>query len=272
MAQYRKQHILPRTYLKHFSKNGDGKDIYVIDFENPFNQKTQQLNSGDRVFWIENYSDSLLFDDKKAVEKMFATKIEPLYNEFIITLESESLDVTFQERENFIKWILYSKLRSTIWNSENNPKGHIEVFLDDSLFYGFAKKYSQEFVVKKWKILKSPNGRFWLTSDNPGFWIDLNKKIKGEFVPDPFGFYGGANTIFYYPLTKKMCFCLSPYEKNDPIELNASNDKINFIVAEDAEFNMINKFTFLCKNRLLISSEPDSLKFFEDLFTGGMFE
>ena len=54
-----KQHILPRVYLKHFSLNEDGKSIFVIDRQDKYQKKIAVKNSGDKVFWENNFYNSI---------------------------------------------------------------------------------------------------------------------------------------------------------------------------------------------------------------------
>lgn len=80
MGVLQNQHIISKTYLKHFSLNCDGKSIFIIDRDNPYKKGIQCKNSGDSVFWEKNYSDSSVFKDEKFIEEMFGKEIEPNYN------------------------------------------------------------------------------------------------------------------------------------------------------------------------------------------------
>ena len=86
MGTHKKQHLVSQTYLKHFSINGDGTSLFVIDKYNPFKKGIQSVNSGDSIFWEKNYSDSKKFADPKAIEKLFGLNIETRYNtiEFLL--------------------------------------------------------------------------------------------------------------------------------------------------------------------------------------------
>jgi hypothetical protein len=68
MANYKKQHILPKTYLKYFSKDYSGKGIITKDLTSQ-NDKIEIKNQGDKIFWKKNYYTDRRFEDKYIIEK-----------------------------------------------------------------------------------------------------------------------------------------------------------------------------------------------------------
>ena len=274
MRNYRKEHFISKTYLKHFSINSDGKGLYVIDFEHKYNKGIQKKNSGDNVFWEENYSDTSFFKDRKAIEKMFGMEIEPKYNGIIKTIEKEKPNIPFKIKENIMQWIFYTKMRSPIWEvftDENKSKMvtknrysqqlHLENFTDENRFNGALIKFVEDAVNKRWTVYKNPQGKYWWTSDNPGYCIDLKKfEYDKSLIPDQFCNLNGVDAVLFYPLTKKYCLNIHPYDKGEDVTLNAKNTPISFKTAELSWYNSINSFTLITKKRLIISTDIESLK------------
>lgn len=136
MSAYRKQHIVSETYLKHFSTKANGNGLYVIDRGDKYRKEIQKKNSGDKIFWIPNYSDTDFFDDRKTIEKMFGTDIENNYNKIVCIIAKENSDIDFIVKQQLIQWIFYTKMRSPVW------KNHLKNFTN----YDFFKKEAESFI------------------------------------------------------------------------------------------------------------------------------
>jgi len=260
MSAYKKQHIVPETYLKHFSTKSDGIGIFVIDSDDKYRNGIQKKNSGDKIFWIPNYSDTDFFADRKAIEKMFGTDIENSYNSIISTIEQENTNIDFNIKEELLKWIFYTKLRSPIWEN------HLENFTDYNNFKKQVNDFVSSAVSMKWTIYKSPKNKFWWTSDNPGFCHNI-KEIKATQKINPTPVYNivGVDSILYYPLTKKYYLNIHPYNKGEDLNLNLTNTDIRFKEADLSLYRILNYSTLITQKRLIISTESESLKEVEEI-------
>lgn len=249
MSDYRKQHIISQTYLKHFSNKSDGIGIFVIDREAKYKKGIQKKNSGDKIFWISNYSDSSFFDDRKAIEKMFGNDIENTYNKIISTIEQDNSNIDFIIKQELLQWIFYTKMRSPIWSN------HLVNFTD----YNHFKKEAEDFVIKavnmRWTIYKSPENKYWWTSDNPGFVHNLEK-----LTTEPIYNNLGVDSVLFYPLSKKYCLMIYSYHQGEDLNLNATNTIVNYLQADLLLFDLLNCSTFKTRKKMIISSERESLK------------
>ena len=255
MSTFKKQHIVSKTYLKHFSEKLDGNGLYVIDYEDEFKTGIQKKNSGDKIFWIENYSDTPFFEDKKAIEKMFGSDIESSYNDIISNIEQENPNIGFDVKQELLQWIFYTKLRSPIWEN------HLENFTN----YDFFKKQANHFVSSaismKWTIYKSPKEKYWWTSDNPGFCHNIKEmKVTQKISPKPIYNIVGVDSVLYYPLSKKYYLNIHPYNKGEDLNLNATNTNVRFKESDLSLLRILNYSTFITKKRLIIAAESESLK------------
>lgn len=273
MKGYKKQHIVSQTYLKHFSINGDGKSLFIIDDTNKYQKGIQCKNSGDSIFWEKNYSDSNLFTDEKAIEKMFGQEIEPNYNFVISELESKLGTIDFNTKIKIVQWIFYTKMRSPIWERSNNNtwtnnKFHLENFINPERFTTTLESFVKDVMNKRWTIYSSPNNKYWWTSDNPGYCIDLKSYELGHnVIPDPFIEISGNDTILIYPLSKTFCLCIHPYNSGEDLNLNLSNTNIRFETAGEPWHQAINYWTLISQSRLIISPDETSLKIVEKIKT-----
>ncbi|WP_190246284.1 DUF4238 domain-containing protein [Gelidibacter gilvus] len=260
MSAYKKQHIVPETYLKHFSINSDGIGIFVINSDDKYRKGIQKKNSGDKIFWIPNYSDTDFFDDRKAIEKMFGTDIENNYNNIINVIEQEKTTIDFGVKQELLQWIFYTKLRSPIW------KNHLENFTDYDNFKKQVNDFVSSAVSMRWTIYKSPQNKYWWTSDNPGFCHNLKKmEATQEILPEPIYNKVGVDSILYYPLSKKYCLNIHPYNKGEDLHLNATNTNIRFEKADLSLFKILNYSTLITQKRLIIATESESLNEVEEI-------
>jgi hypothetical protein len=273
--ELQKQHIVSKTYLKHFSPNSDGKSLFLIDHEAPHQKGIQCKNSGDSVFWEKNYSDSPLFKDKKIIEKIFGQDIEPGYNAIIKEIEAENEALSFETKQKIIQWIFYTKRRSPIWEPFHSPPAqpsesrytqqrHLENFTDEDRFKAALDGFIRDAVNKRWTIYRSPKDNHWWTSDNPGYCIDCADLTSSEAlqaaIPDPYCRLSGPDAVLFYPLSKKYCLSIQAYDYGEDVRLNATNTKVDFVQADESMVKYINYWTLISQARLVISADKDSLK------------
>jgi hypothetical protein len=267
--------------LKHFSQSVDGKNLFVIDHNDPYRKGIQRRNSGDTIFWEENYSDSALFKDKKAIEKMFGIEIEPNYTTIMKGIEAENAALSFETKQKITQWIFYTKMRSPIWEpssftalqagkSRYDQQLHLDNFTDENRFKAALDSFVQDTGCKRWTIYRSPKDSYWWTSDNPGYSIDLKMHKAGQaFKPDPYCKLSGVDSVLFYPLSKNYCLAISAYNYGEDVQLNLENTTVSFVQAEKDSFIWINFWTLITQARLVISADHDSLKPIEQIRLSG---
>lgn len=287
MAEYRKQHILPKTYLKYFSKNDSGKGIVTLNLASQ-KKIAEYKNQGDSVFWSKYYYKDARLEDSLAIEKFFGVDIEPTYNKIIkrIRLETEIAD--WDTKFQLLQWIIFSELRSPAYRSDFEIKinyldfiakisldgssnlveeilrnfggcskeYHLNHFVDDSLFGKSVESIISGLMVKKWKILIAPSENYFWTSDNPGFSIDPGEYEKTKIIlPLKHLEKFSSNSIHYFPLTKKYCIVFCPYLHEDSTKLNFKNSEIKFEEINVNYCEQINKWTAFTACNFLIMDE-----------------
>lgn len=270
---HKRQHIISETYLKYFSNEDDGKNINVLHLDNKYKKDIVEYNSGDKVFWSKNFYNTSEFSDPRTVELFFGEKIENDYNLIINKIKTQ---IPF-DSDNFkfliFQWVFYSTLRSPMWriylqsiinekginlefNSKELREEHMQLFSNSKLFNFFKEYYGKSLETKKWKILISPNNYNWITSDNPGFAVNNKEFAKdpNEYIPNSLWIGIQHETSLFFPLTKKYCLEIGPYNKGDDVKRNFNNDYIEFENSQIDSAKLINYWTVLTACKIIISS------------------
>jgi hypothetical protein len=281
---HRKQHLIAETYLKYFSPNDDGKAIKVLHLNNKYKLNIECKNSGDSVFWKPFFYNTSEFNDPKTLEIFFGENIENGYNKLIRKLIDESNIIENEFRILIFQWVFYSKLRSPMmrlyfqqilsekgidfdFESKELREEHLQIFSNRDLFKKVLSYYHDNLIYKKWKILISPEEYSWITSDNPGFCFNLSeyKRDTKNYKPNPLWTNIIGDTLLYFPLTKRFCLKIEPYQQNDDVKLNFENDKTTFEHSNVQEYNLINGWTTMTANNILISCDSKELEVFEKI-------
>lgn len=279
-----KQHILPRVYLKHFSLNEDGKSIFVIDRQDKYQKKIAVKNSGDKVFWENNFYNSNKLVNPSDLEELFGQKIESFYNDLVEEIKKEEIIKEWATKQKLITWIYFSIYRNPQWrsiysksieirnwlsraypdSSDKNIKlrkddidlisreNHLSHFLDKDIANTNEKLFIDFISCRRWKILKASTGCHWITSDNPGFLLDYDKNRVMPILR-----FDNEDGLFF-PLSKDYAVEIFPYSQDDSVELNISNTDIEREVLTDERTVTLNRFSFATMNRLLISPNLES--------------
>lgn len=278
---YRKQHIVPVTYIKYFSPNYDGKDLQVLYTTGIKKWKMENKNSGDSIFWEENFYNTSQFDNPKYLEQFFGQAIESRYNELIDVIKDEKEIHDEDLKVSVFQWIFYSKLRSPMWreylmeilntnghtldfNAHELREEHLRIFSNPDLFEYILEYYESYLTTKQWKILIQPKDNSWITSDNPGFHINVSEleKEKESYVPNPLWTGIQHDSVLYFPLTQKYCILIKPYNTGDDVNLNFNNDGISFEKSGSQELNLINAWTVMTSRNFVISPYRKELELF----------
>jgi len=278
-----KQHTVSKAYLKHFSINEDGRDLFVINSADKHRPYIQKVDSGHTVFWQKKFYNSDKFATPTDLETFFARDIEPTYSGIINCLKTNIAVSEWTIKLELFQWIIYSKLRSPVWRGyylqilENSKEFqgakldfskeklikelHLTFFTEESLLNEMIEKFANILLSKKWKILIAPGANYWWTTDNPGFGINLDKIKKNQKVlPDPFWNILDNGTLIYFPLSKDYCLQIGPYEKGDSIYLNLTNTDITFEKPGTDLAGLINYWSLVSQEHLLISADREQIE------------
>lgn len=94
---FKKQHIVPQSYLKRFATQDPKSKKYIIGVRDKSLRIFSQ--SIDNVGFLKNYYDTKFHNDKKYWEHYFATEIEPLYGN---KLNSIIAKITMSQQQAFV--------------------------------------------------------------------------------------------------------------------------------------------------------------------------
>lgn len=110
----------------------------------------------------------------------------------------------------------------------------------------------------KWFLLKSPSGHSWVTSDNPGFSIDITPHLiqSRSVAPDPYWTNLDSHNMIYFPLSADYCLRLEGLAEETDKPGNASKETgITFSHSTEKEIEVVNKLVFSSNPRVVISEE-----------------
>lgn len=105
------QHIVPKTYLKHWKIDPDRNFVYGIDFSNKYRLGVQTFGLNDKVFKEHKYYNDNSFENPYILEDIFGNDIEPIYNDIMKEVYEEQ-NLTRETREKIMQWLYTSKMRS----------------------------------------------------------------------------------------------------------------------------------------------------------------
>ncbi len=279
------QHVVPKTYLKHFRISHGQNFLYFIDFANKYNKKVQKEGPGYKVFTKYKYYNTNVLLNNQAIEDLLGS-YENTYNNIIKEITKETY-ISGRTLKELCKWLYISKVRSPTTREDyrqlmnfilktkhqynrsltNEVKNKIENdIVNKSKEIHLAKFYDKQFVAeqannfmrtlsnKTWVVLKAPEQLPFWTNDNPGFSPNLNPMFAKQ---SPFHNIMELNedSEIFYVLTPKYCLHLIP-----EIE-DLTNAKKNILFGyENATINMvdyINRGVLHTKLNLVISNKEE---------------
>ena len=287
-----KQHIVPRTYLKHWRIASDKNLVYIVDFNNKYRTGIQEVGINDKVFKRNNYYTDKGFNNPHIIEDVLGSDIEPMYEVIMNEIRQEK-QLSELVRQNIISWLYASKMRSEVMR--DNPeriinfllktrerwggkqieqsrereiedyarraakKLHLGGFADQQQVESTLILFVETLIAKHWRILKSsPILRFW-TNDNPGFSPNVVEHFA-KMRPFHHVMEMNAGSIIYYPLSPKYCLEITPFSAGTPPEINAANMEILFEQASVRYVDYINSGVFHTRHHLIIANNKESLQ------------
>ncbi len=286
------QHIVPRTYLKHW-RIGEGQNlVYIINFRDRYRTGVQTVGLNDKVFKQRKYYNDSSFANPYVIEEMLGEDFEPTYE---IIMSEVKLEQSLSEstRQLVISWLYTAKMRSPVMRA--NPERLFNFVSKTQERWG-GKKLTQEeeqaieqkarrvakkiqlsaltdrgqvqsllwmfvetLVNKRWRILKSrPGYEFW-TNDNPGFSPNMSERFK-ERVPYHHVMEMNAGSIIFFPLSPTYCLELTPFEEGTPLEVSGATMEIEFEQAPLTLIDFINKGVFYTRYNLVVSNKRELME------------
>jgi hypothetical protein len=105
------QHIVPRTYLKHWKISDAQNFVYGIDLSNKYNKGVQIFGLNHKVFKERKYYNDNSLQNPYTIEDVLGEEIEPNYDKIMNEVNSEII-LSQPIREKIMQWLYISKMRS----------------------------------------------------------------------------------------------------------------------------------------------------------------
>lgn len=285
------QHLIPRTYLKHWRIADDENFVYGIDFANKYKKNVQTFGLNDKVFKQRKYYNDNSFQNPYIIEDVLGQDIEPNY-ELIMCEVNREQNLSQPIREKIMQWLYISKMRSPFMRDnterlanfifktterfedknlssekekviENFSKQiakqvQLNTFADEDQVKNLLTLFIETLNTKQWRILKSISQfQFW-TNDNPGFSPNTVERFSKD-KPYHHVMEMNSDSIILYPLSPNYCLEISPFEMGTPLDICALIMEIKFEQASPQMIEYINKGVFYTRSRLIISNNKETL-------------
>jgi hypothetical protein len=204
------------------------------------------------------------------------TEVHNLYGQIFEYLQQEQPFKDHTVKEEMVELLFYSKFSQfdkfqmydvhrihdiipTLFVEQLTGKIHLS---EKRNIVRKKQEYRDTLLLKQWKILKSPEGHSWLTSDNPGFAIHLSDLFDQTLtIPaDPNLEFIREDTVIYFPLSSQYCLRIQPAQ-TDPVFIDyISSSAIEFEESSDEELEMVNRMTFSTKKEIVVAKNKKTLE------------
>jgi hypothetical protein len=240
MNKPKSQHLISRTYLKHFKVAGGnhGSFVYCLDLTNPYRRNIQRPGLNDKVFTEDRYYNDSSLEDPYAIEKIYAESIEPQYECIMASITQREI-LSPKVVRQLMSWMLFSKMKSpymrnraekalnsliesetysgldflTKRNASDYAKQvHLRMFTERKNLNEFGLRSVTTLNCKSWEILIAPDWLPFITNDNPGFSVNLEL-----ITTSPYSFScnieEGVDSVVFYVLSPKYCLQIGPFDE-----------------------------------------------------------
>ena len=286
------QHLVPRTYLKHWRIAEGQNMVCIIDFHDKYRTEVQTVGLNDKVFKSRKYYNDSSLKNPYLIEEMLGEDFEPNYE---IIMNEVKLEQSLSEsvRVKLLGWLYVSKMRSPVmranperianfvykaqerWNgtalTEDREreiedmarklakKVQLGALSDENQVQNLLMLFVDTLANKHWRILKStPAYEFW-TNDNPGFSPNMIERFAKD-RPYHHVMEMNAGSHIYFPLSPKYCLEMVPFTEAPPVDAYGMTMDIKFEQAPLEYIAFINKGIFHTCYKLIISNSKDMLE------------
>jgi len=265
------QTILPQSiklYVEQFASHYNGEQLFFIQFGKRLADNIQMLASG--------YRDLFACHCKDAFNECFQGSLLPDYAAIMNIIKREEPITDNGFKIQLTEWLVYSKLIISHCQYDEPEQDRpaqldlsvehlfqtksVRVYGGSNMHYWIHNLFAEKLSVKKWVILKRRPGHFWLTSDNPGFLININD-LQGDFtevVPRHSLLDIRPDSVLYYPLSKDYCLKLEP--KVELREESGDDLPINYATPSDDEQDFVNGVTVSTFKKVVITNQRKTLQ------------
>jgi len=239
------------TYFSHFSKN-HGENDWTLIGEHP--------------------SENTLVVSKDTIQQLLFNAdvgdIRSAYKEVLSLIGHEKPISGRSFKETLTNWLYYSKMVSIALDTSCVEHSHNNSLIDVKQMLIIAgDNFRNKLSSKKWVILKSPADCGWLTSDNPGFSVNLGDLGKGidKAAVDPSLSQIRDDSVIYYPLSSDYCLRVQPVTSETDSNVRAVNIPVEFENCSQKELFIVNGLTVSTRKKVVVAKEAKVLEPFETL-------
>jgi hypothetical protein len=288
MAEKEKQHLVSKTFLKHFVIPNYKNQVWCIELNGYDKNKPTIKGTKQKIFTNNNFYSLSDKKNRLLLENFYSDKLEPIYNDIIKEVTQE-IGLSEIIRIRLIEWVMHSNIKTE--HFRNNIERLSQFLIHMHSNYGLQKEsfgvrskdnYSKEIAkdiqletvlnpedlndifslfynelaTKKWSILKSNNANPFIANDNPGFSLNTSGFGKNRFNKT---IQLSRISFNYFVLSPKYCLFMEPFKQDDDTSLNALNMKINYTKINDKVISLINEGTTKTALRYIISNNFDTI-------------
>lgn len=290
MSKKDQQHIVPRTYLKHWRIAEDQNFVYGLQIPSKSENKIQIYGLNDKVFKERKFYNDGTLSNPYSIEDMLGQDIEPNYSKIMAEISSE-VNLSQKNRELLIQWLFFSKQRSP--NIRSNTESIINFIYKSTLEFNKLLTPENEVIVKDiakaeakdihlsalvgregtekllmlyietlnakhWRILKSHTSCFW-TNDNPGFSPNVDPRFI-HYQPFHPVMQMSWDSFIFFPLSPKYCLEIKPFKEGTPLEVCAMEMNIDYEEVNDDYVSFINRGILATCNKIVVSNQKEGLE------------
>jgi len=297
MAEKKKQHIAPKTYLKHFSKDNF---VWFINKKNKYQTKPLREGVKHSIFKKDYYYNFPYKKSKPILENFFGEILEPKYEKIMSNISNKQ-NLGLETKKLLIEWLFMMNFRSSMFRdnltrnvtwinymrkqlekdstlSENETQDifkegkqmgkllQISTFLDDEDNKDLKEKFYMDFMCRKWVICTS-NTKNFITSDNPGYSYSISADLVRLGRPSVSSMYNlnFDARMHVFPLSHNKCLQIYLPKDEDVVKMrNIGIEEyiktpIEFHEPEPFEIDFTNMCTFISAHELIIGKDEKDL-------------
>jgi len=273
-SQYKKNHYVPKTYLKRFTDPSRWND--KVCFINPLNirDKSIRFNSIDEQCQKKNlytFPEEFKTEEKKAIEIAFMGHVDSIYSNAMSNSYDKGEDPSEGNLNSIIWFVIYQSFRTPKFKTHHLDKvqelslklGKSDSALEEYTYwlgYLLVKASIDIFDNSILEILIAKKDNWFITSDNPaGYWL-INLK-NSQYVGTILSFYDRTDLKIVCPIIPQIVFLLHlNYLKKSTIK--NTTKKFNYFtrIIEKEESELINRMIFTSCDKQIFSIDKEQLK------------
>lgn len=285
----KKNHFLPKSYLKFFSNNTDYITVYDKDTNQFFKSNISNIGMKNKLYVIENkdikinweefYTKAIDNDIGEMIRNVVATTnkyyiekpllINNIKEQLAVAMVIQSLRIPqriYSQKNTYfdiLNCLFDSVAKQNIFDNkfleELKTKFSSEMYYKD-IFFGVANdedridKFAQVLLRKTWIIFVNRTDVDFLIGDNPVLIYDFVNKSTG--IQNGFS---NAETIIAYPVTPKYMIAIFPNQYLfGKIKENFSDRRME--IYEETVIHTYNKYQFLGSEKQFYGKNENEIK------------